>query len=212
VTSKVFGLVVAAAAVVFQGCASDEPRELGRDDDVGTLEGDQTGPVDQQQRQGGAWNTAGAQQLDGKVFQIQLEGEDDKVIPSQLSFRDGKMESSACKEHGFQAVPYTVTPGEDGTLKFSATATAGAATNRWNGVIRGNTIEGTASMQQPGKDACECEFKGTAVQNAGYDASQGKVEGQGASQDIEGQDLEGEEGQNPATKDPSGRHPNAGPM
>src|SRR5688500_8186359 len=115
-TSKVLCLVVAAAGFVFQGCASDEPRELGRDgEDVGSVEeGDWNGegqkPTDSQTA-----SNASQGQLDGKTFQVNLIGkEDGKNVPTQLIFKDGKLESTACRQYGCEPAAYQVTTGEGG--------------------------------------------------------------------------------------------------
>lgn len=224
-TSKVLGLVVAAAAVVFQGCASDEPRELGREgEDVGTTyEDDQAGvPADQQGQRGGVWNgeqggaSTAVNQLDGKTYTVQLNKEGEAAVQDTLIFKDGMVESTACRAKGFGPAPYTVTTGQAGAMTFNATARAGEKTMHWDGKIQGDRIQGTAVSYEAGNaEPSSSTFQGSLKAGAANATeSSGALEGKDKSE-TEGDDqseLEGDETKNPATKDPSGRRPNAGPM
>jgi hypothetical protein len=163
VTTKLLGLAVAAAAVFFQGCASDEPRELG------------------------------------KVYNVELNVPGKGPVDDDLIFRDGKFESTACREEGFGPAPYTASVGQGGAVTFNATTRAGEKTIHWDGRVLGDRIEGTAMAH----DAAQGEPKEMSFQGSLSDA--------GAAEGLEGQgQIEGEETQNPGTKDPSGQRPRSG--
>jgi hypothetical protein len=194
----VWSLVV-IAGLGAAGCASDEPRQLERDDDElgqveedragGTFEGSggaagQTGQTARTDQQVGTSQQAGL--LDGKTYQVELQGKDGEDISDTLIFQRGTFDSTACRQYGFSAVPYQATRQDDGSIKFQALAKSGEASNQWNGVVKGDSIEGTVSMKKPGGEACDCSFKGSVGAPTQGEAGwqQPSQQGHGAGESI----------------------------
>lgn len=185
-------LVIAGLGLA--GCATDEPRQLerGGQDELG--QASQEEGAQQRDRagggtiqQGGGPQGGGQQQalLDGKVYQVELQdAKEGKTIPDTLIFARGTFDSTACRQYGFSAVPYQANREADGSIRFSALATAGEARNQWNGVVRGTSIEGTLSMQKPGEEAAQWPFRGqlaspaASQQGGGMQGQQGQPQGQ----------------------------------
>ena len=159
--STLWYLAIAGAVVAFQGCETHEERQLERGgDDVGKIEDDRSGGVQQEGQLGQVDGALAASALDGKTYVVQLSTADQGAIEDKLIFDKGVFDSTACHPKGFQAAPYTATQDVDGTTSFSATTTNGEAAIRWEGQVTGDKIEGTAWMTEPGKPATPCRFEG----------------------------------------------------
>lgn len=110
---------------------------------------------------GSAFAEMGA--LDGKTFTGQMgEKGKEEGMKDDFVFKEGKFRSTACDLYGFSDAVYTTT-GDGNTVAFHAVTTSATdgATMEWNGVARGNKIEGTAAWRKPGAaEAAERWFKG----------------------------------------------------
>jgi hypothetical protein len=92
--------------------------------------------------------------LDGKHFigEIGKEGATTGDKES-ISFRHGTFHSSACDPMGFTPAAYTAKAEEGGVVKFTATCTSPTSGKmEWNGTVKGETLEATATNVQEGKD------------------------------------------------------------
>ncbi len=96
--------------------------------------------------------TSSPSTLEGKSYDVTLLMGSDTVKDS-LVFNGGKFESTACTEHGFpKSSEYTSKPGVDTTDFHALTKHPdGKTTIDWNGKVKGNTIEGTATRTMDGK-------------------------------------------------------------
>lgn len=161
------------------GCKNEEPRELGRGGGEALPGQVEQGQGDVIGREDKIDEASASHQLDGKTFTVQLRGPEGKMVEDQLSFRDGKFDSSACHEHGYSAAPYTALEGPDG-LTFRSITSSGEGRMRWNGTVMGDRIEGTAVVDQPGKDPVYYSYQGSSMNasRTGSLGGQGSLEGE----------------------------------
>lgn len=156
---------IAVAGGLAAGCANEEPRELGRADQgsVGQYEEGQGGgqAIEREGRQDRIDQAAVSHELDGKRFMVQVRGAEGETIDDELIFRDGTFDSIACHEHGFSAAPYTALKGPEGDLTFRSITTSGESKMRWNGTVKGDSIEGTAVVDEPGKEPVYYSYSGS---------------------------------------------------
>ena len=100
--------------------------------------------------------------LDGKTFAGQV-GEQGKESGTKdnFIFKEGKFRSTACDPYGFSEAAYTAT-GEGETIAFHAVTTSSTdGTMEWNGVAKGNKVEGTSTWRKPSAEhSIEHWFKG----------------------------------------------------
>jgi len=83
--------------------------------------------------------------LDGKVFEVVLDGEQDT-----LTFQDGTFHSSSCDQYGFSKGAY-MTSGEGGNISFEATTTSEKnGTLVWTGDVREGSIRGSQLWTKEG--------------------------------------------------------------
>jgi len=83
--------------------------------------------------------------LDGKVFEVILDGEQDT-----LTFQDGTFHSSSCDEYGFNKGAY-MTSGEGDNVSFEATTTSEKnGTLVWTGNIQEDSIKGSQLWTREG--------------------------------------------------------------
>ncbi|MEO8216402.1 MAG: hypothetical protein ABI718_04905 [Acidobacteriota bacterium] len=83
--------------------------------------------------------------LDGRTF-IGESGPAGKQGDTKetIVFRDGRFRSLACDPYGFGDAFYTATAEADGSIRFEAeTASKRQGTMHWEGVIRGDQLDGT---------------------------------------------------------------------
>jgi hypothetical protein len=95
--------------------------------------------------------------IDGKAYEGvflargKVSGDADTV-----SFRNGRFHSSACDRYGYGDAPYRVVSTEGGITRFEATTESPRYGKlEWSGVIRGDKLDATAMMLQPGKAPVE---------------------------------------------------------
>lgn len=82
-----------------------------------------------------------------------------------FSFETGHFRSSACAPYGFRAAPYTIEANGDSVTFSAQTFSPTDGTMAWEGVIRGNVLEGVAWWQRQAESAPEeFWFKGSLKQ------------------------------------------------
>jgi hypothetical protein len=100
---------------------------------------------------GVAWADGGA--LDGKSLVVQ-SGEQGKaagVETDRLTFKSGKLRSSACDAYGFGDGAYRAKPDGGGVSFEADTRSAKEGTIHWRGTVRGNAVDGTFVWTKPGQ-------------------------------------------------------------
>ncbi len=115
-----------------------------------------------------AWGLAPAARaaegpLDGKTF-VAESGEKGKKAEGpkdEITFRDGKLRSSACDAYGFGDGTYTAM-NHPGMVMFSAkTESPKEGVIEWNGTVRGEALEGTYVWSKSGQKPITYWLKGT---------------------------------------------------
>jgi len=101
--------------------------------------------------------------LDGKTF-VAESGEQGKKAEGpkdEITFRDGRMRSSACDAYGFGDGSYT-TMNHPGMVMFRAkTESPKEGVIEWNGTVRGDDLEGTYVWTKTGQKPITYWMKGT---------------------------------------------------
>ena len=93
--------------------------------------------------------TVSARFLDGRQFNVRIVRDDaDKDGKSRglgdlLLFSDGSFSSAICKKFNFAAAPYWVRIEGDQVHFLAELESPTDGTMRWEGIIRGDTLEGT---------------------------------------------------------------------
>jgi hypothetical protein len=109
-----------------------------------------------------AWAKGGA--LDGKSFPVD-SGEKGKPAGKDkevLTFKDGKMHSSACDAYGFGEGMYAANKS-GGVTTFEADTTSKTDGKiHWRGTVRGDVVEGTFVWNKSGQAPIEYWFKSPA--------------------------------------------------
>jgi len=83
--------------------------------------------------------------LDGKVFTVILDGENDII-----TFQDGMFHSSSCDQYGFNKGEY-MTSGDGDNISFKATTMSKKhGTLVWTGDIHGDNIKGSQLWTKKG--------------------------------------------------------------
>ena len=106
-----------------------------------------------------AWAKGGA--LDGKSFAVDSgekgkpAGKDKEVI----TFKDGKLHSSACDAYGFGDGAYTAKTSGGATTFEADTASAKEGKIHWRGTVRGDVVDGSFSWTKSGQAPIEYWFK-----------------------------------------------------
>lgn len=90
--------------------------------------------------------------LDGKQFAGEIGKKGKPAMgKEEMSFKDGKMVSSACVELGFANFPYKAAR-KAGTIEFEASASnPKEGTLTWKGTISGDTLSATSHWTRPGQ-------------------------------------------------------------
>lgn len=169
--SGVAAVVITGA--VAAGCANEQPRELRG--------GERASSGQQQRGQQGARagegqridQTSRSHELDGRSFIVELRGPEGKQISDELIFRDGTFDSVACHQYGFSAAPYTALEGPEGGLTFRSVTSSTEGTMRWNGTVKGDQIQGTAVVNESGKEPVYYSYSGS-LQTPSSGRTQGK--------------------------------------
>jgi hypothetical protein len=99
--------------------------------------------------------------LDGKTFAAE-SGEKGKGPDTKdtLIFHDGKMRSTACDAYGFGDGTYTTMNHGTGTMFQAKTESAKEGTIEWNGMVTGDSIDGTFIWTKPGQKPITYWLKG----------------------------------------------------
>jgi hypothetical protein len=101
--------------------------------------------------------------LDGKTF-VADSGEQGKKAEGpkdEITFRDGKMRSSACDPYGFGDGTYT-TMDHHGAVMFRArTESAKEGVIEWSGTVRGDVLDGTYVWTKAAQKPITYWMKGT---------------------------------------------------
>ncbi len=109
-------------------------------------------------------------ELDNKTFITELLPQGGKKTPKpiadELNFKSDKMKSKAMvEEYTFTPAPYTVTidtSNSEKVISFDCeAANKDDETIHWVGTVKGETIEGTATVSKKGKVKKEYTFTGT---------------------------------------------------
>lgn len=99
--------------------------------------------------------------LDGKTFSGTIgqkgktEGQADGFV-----FKDGKFESTLCEAFGYGQGEYKTEALTDATAFTAETASTTGGKMQWQGMVKGDQIEGTVISTENGKST-ESWFKGT---------------------------------------------------
>jgi hypothetical protein len=95
--------------------------------------------------------------LDGKVFEgVFIARGKTRGDADTLTFRNGRFHSSACDRYGYGDAPYRVVSNENGAMRFEATTESPRYGKlEWSGVVRGDKLDATVMMLQPGKPPAE---------------------------------------------------------
>ena len=99
--------------------------------------------------------------LDNKTFVGEMGDKGkEKGDADNFVFKDGKFLSTACVAYGFGDAVYT-TEDKEGVMTFSAeTSSEKMGKMKWEGTVKDDTIEGTATMMSEGKEPAVKWFKG----------------------------------------------------
>jgi hypothetical protein len=105
---------------------------------------------------------AAAGPLDGKAF-VAETGEQGKKADAKdtIIFRDGTMQSTACDAYGFGPGTYTTMNHGTGTMFQAKTESPKEGAIQWNGMITGDSIDGTFVWTKPGQKPVTYWLKGT---------------------------------------------------
>jgi hypothetical protein len=93
--------------------------------------------------------TVSAHPLDGRQFNVHIVRDDadkdgkNRGLGDQLMFSDGNFSSAICKKYNFADAPYWVRIAGDQVHFLAELASPTDGTMRWEGTIRGDTLEGT---------------------------------------------------------------------
>lgn len=116
----------------------------------------------------GAWGATAetaqndaAARLEGKVFSGELVPAGKKTgDKDELIFKSGKFRSTACDAHGFGEASYAASL-KDGKIAFQAEAlSAQDGMMKWEGVVKGDSLEGTAVWIKEGQAPVTHHFVG----------------------------------------------------
>jgi hypothetical protein len=105
----------------------------------------------------------GAGVLDGETF-VAETGEQGKKADAkdEITFRDGKLKSSACDPYGFGEGTYTsMNHGGGNTMFHAKTESAKEGAIEWAGMVQGDTIDANFVWTKPGQKAITYWLKGT---------------------------------------------------
>lgn len=95
--------------------------------------------------------------LDGKAYEgVFLQRGKTRGDADTVSFRNGRFHSSACDQYGYGDAPYRVVSTDGGVIRFEATTESPKYGKlEWSGAVRGDKLDATAMMLQPGKTPVE---------------------------------------------------------
>jgi hypothetical protein len=102
--------------------------------------------------------------LDGRSYDVTLEGADAPPIKDALNFANGRFESTACTSLGFPKwSDYSAHVDGDATTFHGLAKHPSGTTMDWNGSVKGDAVEGTAMRSMNGKSDA-FKFKGALHQ------------------------------------------------
>jgi hypothetical protein len=95
---------------------------------------------------------AGTGALDGKAYAVTLSIAGEQPQKDTLVFNGGKFESTACTGFGFPRWTEYTASGDPGAITFHVvTHHPSGDSIDWNGVVRGDSIEGKGARTMKGK-------------------------------------------------------------
>ncbi len=104
--------------------------------------------------------------LDGTTYKVAVKPDDQamklggKEFDDELIFKNGKLTSSACIPHGFQASPYTVRRSGDKLVFECVQTSTSSGKNEWKGQVDGDRITGTVIMNKQDGKVLHYHFSG----------------------------------------------------
>ena len=104
--------------------------------------------------------------LDGKSFRIHTWdlNKSDLRMPDDLIFENGLVDAPVCHEYGFYASPYKVFEAE-GEIRFTFTNKSDYEGEIvFNGIVKGDKIEGMYTWTKPGDKELIYMFEGTLAE------------------------------------------------
>jgi hypothetical protein len=94
----------------------------------------------------------GTTKLEGKTYDVVLEGPGEAPAKDQLIFTGTTFESTMCTGFGFKPASYTSQDDSGGTqFTVAEKHPTEPTTVDWKGVVKGDTVEGTATRTMNGK-------------------------------------------------------------
>lgn len=95
--------------------------------------------------------------LDGKAFDgVFLERGKTRGDADTLIFKEGRFRSTACDKYGYGDAPYRIVSTDGGAIRFEVTTESPKYGKlEWSGAVRGDKLDATAMMVQPGKAPVE---------------------------------------------------------
>ncbi len=95
--------------------------------------------------------------LDGKAFEgVFIERGKTRGDADTLIFAGGRFRSTACDKYGYGDATYRIVSNDGGAIRFEATTESPKYGKlEWSGVVRGDKLDATATMVQPGKAPVE---------------------------------------------------------
>jgi hypothetical protein len=97
-----------------------------------------------------------ASPLEGRRFAgVFLERGKTSGDADTLSFQGGRFRSSACDRYGYNDAPYRATVQGDAIAFETETESPKYGKLLWRGVVRGDKLDATATMQREGKTPIE---------------------------------------------------------
>ena len=104
---------------------------------------------------------AEASSLDGRAFDVTLQTPESPALSDTLRFANGKFESTACTTMGFpEWSDYLARRDVDAIAFHVLTKHPSGTTMDWNGNVKGDAVDGTATRTMNGKTDV-LRFKGS---------------------------------------------------
>lgn len=99
--------------------------------------------------------------LDGRTYIGKLVDNGKESPEDQLIFADGTFRSLGCDEYGFMATPYSATATGDATTFDAVSTSEKEGKMTWHGVVKGETLTGTALWEKAGQASIEYTYVAT---------------------------------------------------
>jgi hypothetical protein len=99
--------------------------------------------------------------LDGKTFVGEVGQESKPSMGDTLTFKDGYFHSAACDQFHFRSGVYLAVASGDTTTFQAITHNPHGAVNVWTGTVKGDKLEGTATLYVKGQEPVKRWVKAT---------------------------------------------------